>query len=265
MNGAVIYRGPSLLDNRPIVAIVTGLASGSSNTKTGAMLQTWILPDTGLAPHLHVANGTDRTVCGTCPFASRKGCYVQVWQGPRSVYAAYQRGRYLDFSGAFAFADDTSDYFGIVSVGAGSLVRVGSYGDPAAVPLEVWDALLSCADGWVGYTHQWRNPAFRGLQRYCQASCETASDVARARADGWGCFVVIPQELESSIPDAVPCPASAEMGHVASCATCRKCDGSSRHVVTIRPHGGKARQVADVARRRSRILPTLSQENIRHA
>jgi hypothetical protein len=38
-NGAILYRGPSLLDGAPIVAIVTGLASTSANAKTGAMLQ----------------------------------------------------------------------------------------------------------------------------------------------------------------------------------------------------------------------------------
>jgi hypothetical protein len=43
VNGLVLWRGASLLDGAPIVAIVTGLAAGSSNRKTGDMLQTWIL------------------------------------------------------------------------------------------------------------------------------------------------------------------------------------------------------------------------------
>jgi hypothetical protein len=36
----VLYRGPSLLDGSPIVAIAT---IGSTNVKTGPMVQTWIL------------------------------------------------------------------------------------------------------------------------------------------------------------------------------------------------------------------------------
>jgi hypothetical protein len=44
-NGIVIYRGPSILDGSPIVVIATGLGSGSSNRKTGALVQTWILRD----------------------------------------------------------------------------------------------------------------------------------------------------------------------------------------------------------------------------
>ena len=44
-NGAIIYRGPSLLDGKPIVVIAVGLNSSSKNRKTGNMLQTYILRD----------------------------------------------------------------------------------------------------------------------------------------------------------------------------------------------------------------------------
>ena len=34
------------------------------------------------------------------------------------------------------------------------MVRLGTYGDPAAVPSYVWESLLSRAKGWTGYRHQ---------------------------------------------------------------------------------------------------------------
>ena len=40
-NGYIIYEGASLLDGKPIVAIA--LTGKSTNTKTGAMIQTFII------------------------------------------------------------------------------------------------------------------------------------------------------------------------------------------------------------------------------
>ena len=46
MNSAVIYRGVSRLDGRtPIVVIATGMESKSTNSKTGGMVQTYIVVD----------------------------------------------------------------------------------------------------------------------------------------------------------------------------------------------------------------------------
>jgi hypothetical protein len=42
-NSVIFYRGPSQLTGDPIVAVLTGLVTRSSNAKTGPMLQTWIL------------------------------------------------------------------------------------------------------------------------------------------------------------------------------------------------------------------------------
>ena len=64
-NGAIIYRGPSLLDGAPIVAIVIGLATDSANVKTGAMLQSYILRD-DMHPLDAIASGADYSICGDC-------------------------------------------------------------------------------------------------------------------------------------------------------------------------------------------------------
>jgi hypothetical protein len=120
----ILYEGPSLLNGEPIVAIATGLASPSTNRKTGPMIQTWILVQDE-APHLAVKSGNDSAVCGDCP-ARGKWCYVTTFQGPRSIWETWKRGGY-----------PPSDLDEL----KGKAVRFGAYGDPAAVPFEVWDEI----------------------------------------------------------------------------------------------------------------------------
>lgn len=62
----ILWEGKSPFDGAPIVLIATGYARPSKNTKTGALLQTWILRQ-DVAPHDAVASGADASVCGDCP------------------------------------------------------------------------------------------------------------------------------------------------------------------------------------------------------
>jgi len=63
-NGVIVYEGPSELDGEPIVVIVTGLRK-SDNTKTGDMLQLWILLQNKL-PCDAAKQGLDSSICGDC-------------------------------------------------------------------------------------------------------------------------------------------------------------------------------------------------------
>jgi hypothetical protein len=86
--GYVIYRGPSLLDGTPIVAVAL---LGSSNRKTGNMVQTYILRD-DMRPTLAVQTGADSAICGNCKHRPFLGgaCYVNIGQAPAAVFKAYQ-------------------------------------------------------------------------------------------------------------------------------------------------------------------------------
>ena len=139
-NGVILYRGPSQLDGAPIVVIATGLADASANTKTGAMIQTWILrADTD--PIEAKRGDMDTSICGDCPLRGAK-CYVNVTQAPRAVFDGVRRGIYPRY-----VKRDHAKLF------AGRALRVGSYGDPAAVPLRVWLAVVPLAKKVAGYTH----------------------------------------------------------------------------------------------------------------
>ena len=123
--GYVIYRGPSLINGKPIVVIAI---TKSSNRKTGNMVQTYILPDNNMTPVYNAKALEDEAVCGDCKHRRGKGgsCYVNLGQGVTVVTKSYWAGKYpIGLMEAMESCKDRT-------------VRLGTYGDPAAVPYEVW-------------------------------------------------------------------------------------------------------------------------------
>lgn len=237
-NGLVLYKGPSVLNGEPIVVIATGLqaarrhARHGVNTKTGAMVQVYILAG-GRDPVRAHQSGADAAVCGDC--IHRQGsCYVRLDQGALAVWRPYQRGRYRQVSLQVARA-----------ALAGLPVRLGAYGDPAAVPTVVWQTVLAQSAMHTGYTHQWRT-CDSALAHWCMASCDTAEETAQARAAGWRTFTVVPAGADSGPDRAILCPASEQAGRLLHCVDCRACDGRAggrtAHV-WIPVHGVQHKQV----------------------
>tara|TARA_R110000868_G_scaffold408054_1_gene690195 strand:- start:314 stop:1060 length:747 start_codon:yes stop_codon:yes gene_type:complete len=232
-SGIIIYRGPSQIDGAPIVAILTGIDGKARNRKTGLVLQTWIMRD-DVAPHVALKTGQDASVCGDCIHRPANGgaCYVRVFQAPLVVWKAAQRGVY-------AQAADLNE---IASVAAGRIVRLGSYGDPAAVPVAIWRALVSGAAAHTGYTHQWRNAP--GLADLCMASADSPEEAALAQAQGWRTFRVR-APYEPVMAREFVCPASKEAGAKTDCAACRACGGTASKAKAspvIIAHGATARR-----------------------
>lgn len=245
---AILYRGPSKINGAPIVVVAVYREKGT-NAKTGAMVQTYILPDS--ADHIMdiMRDGRDVAVCGGCPhrydydaqgvaIPGTRTCYVNLGQGVRVVLEGVQTGRYVSVA-------DMADR--IAELGRGRMVRLGTWGDPAAVPVTVWHNLLRDAKGHTGYTHQWRSERLAAPMRgLVMASCETDADVTKATAKGFtGTFRVLP--VGQTVATSAICPASAEAGKVATCADCGRCDGKGGNVQII-AHGSMARK----------YLPTLS-------
>jgi hypothetical protein len=233
--GATLWRGPSELDGAPIVVVATGLSKrGSRNAKTGAgMVQLYILR-ADMAPLDALRAGADASICGDCMHRGTaadgavKGrtCYVNLAHGPRVAYLMATTARYTHVD---------------METGAellrGRTVRLGAYGDPAAVPFAVWQALLVYAAAWTGYTHQWRRVP--ELAAYCMASVDTPSERAQARLLGFRTFRVR-TAAQSVEPREVVCPASAEAGKRATCDACRACGGNlarARADIVIQAHG----------------------------
>jgi hypothetical protein len=138
--GCLFYRGPSLLTGDPIVGVLTGLDQGSANAKTGPMAQAWILRS-DIAPMDAKRQNVDDAVCGSCKLRGKNGrgsrCYVPVWFAPHNVYKRIDAYPPVNWPELQALLE-------------GRGVRLGAYGDPAAIPFEVWRALLTTVTTWTG-------------------------------------------------------------------------------------------------------------------
>lgn len=237
--GAIFYRGPSLLTGEPILGVLTGLDHGSQNPKTGSIVQSWILrPD--LPPMEAVRRNLDGAICGDCKLRGEHGhgrrCYVVPWFAPMNVYRSI--ASYID-----------ADWPTVQALVEGRTIRLGAYGDPAALPFDVWRMLLVTARSWIGYTHQWRrcDPRFKTI---AMASVDSLDELRQAQAAGWRTFRVrlgnesLPTG-NNLLPECI-CPASDEGGHRTTCARCRLCRGTStlaRSIVIV-AHGNNSAMTA---------------------
>jgi len=237
-NGAIIYEGKSTIDGTPLIVIATGLKATSRNAKTGNLVQTWILR-ADMEPTRAVQTGADSAICGACPHRGEivngrnvnRSCYVTVFQAPLSIWRTAQRGQYPRVK-----RDNAAELF------AGRNVRLGAYGDPAAIPFHVWNRLLSQSARGTGYTHLWQNCDTR-FARYCMASADSAQEAQEAQALGYRTFRV-GSHAESLARGEFLCPASEEAGHKLNCSACLACGGTSspnKSSVFIPAHGMTAK------------------------
>lgn len=224
--GYVLWQGRSRIDGKPIVAIAT---MRTSNRKTGRMVQVWILRR-DINPVLAVETGDDASVCGRCRFRKHNagGCYVNVGQAPNAVFKAFKAGRYPFLSSAH-----------YSQVFSGRKVRLGAYGDPMAVPANVWRGILRYASGHTSYTHQWSYmPGAAEYKAFTVASCDSADMYHQARLGGWSTFRVR-RDGDALLAGEKPCPAESGKVQCIDCPSQRNCSGSStRQVFTaITVHG----------------------------
>ena len=181
--GAVIWRGPSQFDGESIVVVAHGLRGTTKNAKTGPKVHLSILT-ADVEPRIAEGDGRDEAVCGDCPLRP-----LRRWTLPTCMSGT---GRRRSGTGGNVTAGTPSSTLGWLQH---ALIRFGAYGDPAAVPLEVWRPILDLASGWTGYTHQWRrlDPARWG---WLMASCDTVEDRLEAKAAGWRTFRVRAPDAE---------------------------------------------------------------------
>jgi hypothetical protein len=217
--GVVVWEGPSLIDKKPIVVIANGFKNVSQNRKTGPMVQVYILRS-DVPAWTAITTGDDRSICGDCKFRAKKDsggsgrtCYVQVWPYVETIYKAYLRGTYTPV------CDLQENPF------KDKNIRIGTYGDPAAVPLYVWQHMIREAKAWTAYTHGWKTCDL-GLQSIAMASVDSREELEEARAMGWRTFRTR-FRTESLQAGEIVCPASKEAGVKSSCIDCRLCDGNS--------------------------------------
>jgi hypothetical protein len=216
-----LYEGPSLLDGNPILVALTGIENPSRNIKTGPMAQTWVLR-ADMNPLEASRTGADKSICGDCPFRGHDGkertCYVNIAWAPFQIFKNKDALKPLP-----------------KNVFRHRAVRVGAYGDPAAIPTKYTADIHKRSAVATGYTHQWRT-CDPELRKYLMASCNSEADYEQAKSRGWSTFRVKNPE-DKILRGETVCPASDEAGKLMTCYTCGRCKGNTARDVVINVHG----------------------------
>lgn len=230
-NGTIIYQGQSLIDGKDIVVIYF---NGSKNTKTGNMAQTYIIRS-DIDPLLASKIGADYSICGNCKHrgtptddpnrkqAINRTCYVKLFQGVLAVYKSFMKGNY-------SVVNHHND---IQSLGENQVVRLGTYGDPSAVPSYIWNSLLSKAKKHTGYTHQSKIGSADVRADQCMMSADSYEESKQFWSKGFRTFRVLQKNEELDKQNEVLCPASKEAGKRTTCEQCVLCSGSNINAKSV--------------------------------
>jgi hypothetical protein len=226
-NGAVVW------ENKEICFVLTGLEKPSDNIKTGPMVQSYILRK-DMHPNDAVKAGKDEAICGKCVFrgdgtGKGRGCYVNLAFGVGAVWRSLK------------------NYCGRVSRLTGKALRLGAYGDPYFVPVDILRKYSNLAKKITGYTHQWREDDAGPYAEFCMASVESKEGKAEAQAKGFRTFRVVsdPSQIDA---DEIFCPATAEGApnkeawDRINCEDCGLCNGNftgKKINVAVLAHGSK--------------------------
>lgn len=232
-NSTVLYEGPSLINRAPITLILAGMKRKSNNPKTGDMLQTFIFGQNG-APSLAMKDGRDKAVCGNCPLrpSSNGGCYV-VPYAVNNVHKSYREGRMA-----------STEFKDLPKVGQIKPVRLGAYGNPSAVPIRYWHALLAKAKNWTGYDHRWAS-INKSWADILMASVESLAARRAANQKGFRTFRIL-KGGEKPTKSEVLCPGAQGL---TTCAKCKLCNGLAGRVrgklkdVVTYAHGIQAKKI----------------------
>ena len=235
---AIIWRGRSGFDGAPVVAIVTGMHGNGKNPKTGkGMAQLWILRS-DMNPLHALETGSDSSICNGCGhradptgLGKKNTCYVSVGRAPQRIWKSFHAGDYPTMRPA-----DVSVHL----ASRGMSIRLGAYGDPAALPPNVL-ADITHGIPHTGYTHSWRGRP--ELSPWLMASVDSTDELADARTQGWRTFRVRTPDAALETAE-IACPASVEAGKRTTCDRCTLCDGARpddlRRSIAIMAHGSGA-------------------------
>ena len=211
-NSAVIWEGKSPYDGAEIMVLAVCIKDPSKNRKTGWMIQIYILVKS-VSPVEAVKLGLDASVCGNCSMRWNNGggCYVlPIWITP-----TWKKGLEAPRITPTELAKLANKY--------NTPIRQGAYGDPAFVPMDVWEELENAVSNKKGssYTHQWEwvSPEYA---KFSMASVENLKQKADAQAKGYRTYRIVDDESEI-VEDERLCLNSSRG---IQCRECGECGGN---------------------------------------
>ena len=206
-------------ESTDLVCIAT---AASDNSKTGNMIQIWIMAR-NVHPVESRRTGHDATLqCQGCPHASNQGCYVS----PLALMAIYRTYKAGGYKHLHLGSPEWSTFFD------GASVRFGAYGNPSMLPLSLVSDIVDRAYSHTGYMHDWSLMPVELAKAYghfFMASCEP-SNVQFAQNLGLRTFTVV-SEVPTDKALGIECLADAKG---LQCIDCGLCDGTARSATRSR-------------------------------
>ena len=211
-NSAVIWEGKSPYDGAEIMVLAVAIKDPSTNRKTGWMIQIYILVK-NVPPVEAVRLELDASVCGDCVMRWNKGggCYVT----PLFMTPMWKKGVEAPRITPTELARLANKY--------NTPIRQGAYGDPAFVPMYVWEELENAVSNKKGssYTHQWEwvSPEYA---KFSMASVENLKQKADAQALGYRTYRQV-KDVSEIVEDEMLCLNSSRG---IQCRDCGQCGGN---------------------------------------
>ena len=222
-NSAVIYEGKSPYDGAEIMVLAIAIKTPSTNRKTGWMIQIYILVK-DVPPVEAVRLELDASVCGNCSMRWNKGggCYVT----PLFMTPMWKKGLEAPRITPTELARLADKY--------NSPIRQGAYGDPAFVPMYVWEELENAVSNKKGasYTHQWEwvSPEYA---KFSMASVENLKQKADAQALGYRTYRMVDNEAEIAT-DEVLCPNTSKGVQCRECGLCGGLRSKAKNIAIVK-------------------------------
>ena len=211
-NSAVIWEGISPYDGAEIMVLAVAIKDPSRNIKTGWMVQIYILVK-NVPPVEAVRLGLDASVCGDCVMRWNKGggCYVI----PLHFSRMWKKGVEAPRITPTELARLANKY--------NTPIRQGAYGDPAFVPMYVWEELENAVSNKKGasYTHQWESVSPE-YARFSMASVENLKQKADAQALGFRTYRMVDDVSEIQKDERLCLNSSRGI----QCRDCGECGGN---------------------------------------
>ena len=204
----------------------------TSNSKTGSMVQNYILPESWILSSENIENLSDKEICFDCTHgqSKEKTCYVRSKMSNLGLISKVRSFRKLGLENIPEFSEKIeAKLLGKIN---GKAVRFGAYGEPILLGEDLVQKITKKAKFWTGYTHQWHKNNW--AKNYFMASVETERLAEASHKLGFRSFFVGQTENKNF----VTCPASKEAGRKTTCENCKLCMGtqSKAKSVTILPH-----------------------------
>ena len=250
VRGLQLYKGASTMpgQGRSGAQVMALLTLNSENAKLGREFQTWHLRADMHPTDARRGGAGDGPICGEgkrgCPFRAQAGqklgaCYPD-GRGLVSLWSSYKRGNYPDvramaadiMPGTWPEARKLETALNVL----GTLpdgIRLGAYGDPAAMPFEIAEQMTNISLGHTGYTHQASRKFFdKRFLTLCQVSADTPKQALKFQAMGAKTFRVA-LEGDALMDNEIECLSDSKN---INCLDCGLCNGIKQNIA-ITVHG----------------------------